>query len=130
MSLITRSDAVLMTGSHSPRPALFPEHTRHSLLYTGLRFARARLHLSFQSDQVFQAEVRSARCRVAERIGSRQTCPTGRKKAQPTRLVPIVNAFLSPLPAASGQLQRLLKEWMEGMRYTETSGRIVPVKRI
>ena len=49
---------------------------------------------------------------------------------QPTGLVPIIDPLLSPLPAVSGQLQRLLKEWMEGMGYRETSGRIVPIRRI
>ena len=86
--------------------------------------------MGVQSDEILETKVGSARRRADEGIGGRQVGPAGREKAQATALVPIIDTLFSPLPAVSGQLQRLLKEWMEGMRDTETSCRIVPIKRI
>ena len=93
---------------------------RHSLLDTCLRFDRAflpRLHVGFQSDQVLKTEAGSTGRRADERIGSRQAGPAGGKKAHAPGLVPIKHTLLSPLPAVSRQLQRLLKKWMGGMDY-------------
>ena len=86
--------------------------------------------MGFQSDEILKTKVGSACRGVDEGIGGREVSPAGREKAQATRLVPVIDTLLSPLPAVSGQLQRLLKEWMERMGYTETSCRIVPIKRI
>jgi hypothetical protein len=59
------------------------------------------LYLLCQSDQVRQAEVRSARCRNDERIGSRQAGPAGRQKAHAAIRISVKDTILTELSILS-----------------------------
>ena len=82
-----------------------------------------------QSDQVLQTEVGSARSRTDERIGSREAGPAGWQEAQATVLVPIKDTLLTIFLAPRYRLERAFKQRMVWVRYVETYGRIVRLKR-
>src|SRR6516165_779720 len=106
---------------------------RHSLLYTQAGRTGSSLpllQLIVNSNQIFQAEIRSTSSSDDERVWSSQIGPAGRQKAHMSVLVAVVNPILAPLPTPRDQIQHLSVQRMKWMGNTETCSRIARLKCI